>query len=166
MPSRRTFLSTVGAVTGGVGAGCLSSLGAVSGYVQLKSIEGWYAAADGGGNDPIMSVRLSSPPGGEPELRFIDPEWEDRFDTPREPVVSDELHDDFDRTYDTIVYTVGVCSEEWIDGRDDDGEGCHNDSVSREEFNMVQVHDQASASFEDHDLSIHSREGTWTFESE
>ncbi|QCS42688.1 hypothetical protein [Natrinema versiforme] len=172
MPSRRTLLSTASTAAVGAVAGCTvaSSDRSVDGYVQLKSIEAWKRDPDGEelSKDVIIRVWPKSRPGPrEPELKILDDEWADRFDTPLEPVVSDELHDDLDRTYETLQYTVGVCSEEWIDKYDDGNEiVCHNASVSREEFNTAQLYDHVRASYENHELSIHSREGEWTFDSE
>uniref|UniRef100_A0A8A2VI70 Uncharacterized protein n=1 Tax=Haloterrigena alkaliphila TaxID=2816475 RepID=A0A8A2VI70_9EURY len=148
----------------------VSSDRGVDGYVQLKSIEAWKRDSEGGElfKDVIIRVWPKSQPGPyEPELKILDDEWADRFDTPLEPVVSDELHDDLDRAYEILQYTVGVCSEEWVDNYDDGDEiVCYNAPVSRGEFNTAQLYDHVRASYENHELSIHSREGEWTFDSE
>lgn len=162
MPSRRTLLRTVSLAAGGAFAGCSSLRPSVSGYVQLKSIE----ARDGtGGFESILRVMLSSPPGAsQPELTHHHDEWIDRFETPHDPVVSDTLHDDLTHAYDTVKYVIGVCSPSWGDSAE--SVGCRNDSTSREAFNRVQVHDRVRASIDGPTLSIHSVDGSWTFESE
>lgn len=176
MPSRRTLLSTVSAAATGAVAGCISlpSDPSVDGYVQLKSIQAWKRDSEDGElfRDAILEIWLTNQDPQESELDILDDEWADRFDAPLEPVVPDELHDDLVQSYEIVQYTVGVCSEEWgdryQDPEADDGTDieCHNAPVSREEFNTAQLFDHVRASYENHELSIHSREGEWSFDSE
>jgi hypothetical protein len=74
---------------------------------------------------------LSSPPGAKPpELTHLDDKWANRFDTPHTPVVTDALHEDLTRVYDTIRYVVGVCSPAWaVEG---ESLGYYNISTTRE----------------------------------
>lgn len=165
MVSRRTLLHAGSVAASGVLAGCsVPGLG-VSGYVQLKSI-GARAQRDGRQVErSILRVTLSSPPGAEPpELTYLHDEWADRFDTPREPVVSDAFHDELIQAYDTVRYVVGVCSPAWAGNRE--SVGCYNVSTTRANFNRVQVHNRVRASSDGTYLSIHSVDGTWTFEAE
>ena len=161
MPSRRTLLRTISVAAGSVYAGCSSLDPGVDGYVQLKSIE---AREGNDAFETVLRVVLSSPPGAsQPDLTHHQDEWVNRFDTPHEPVVSDALHDDLTQAYDTVKYVVGVCSPSWADSGE--SVGCRNESMSREDFNGVQVHDRVRASTDGRTLSIHSVEGSWTFES-
>jgi hypothetical protein len=115
--------------------------------------------------EPIVRVTLSSPPGADsPRLSYLADEWADRFDEPSEPVVPDDRRDDLRRDYSEIRYVVGVCSPSW-DERED-AVGCYNVSTTRENFNAVQVHDRARASSDGTYLTIHSTDGTWSFDSE
>jgi hypothetical protein len=164
MPSRRTLLRSATAAAGGLLAGCASLTRPVDGYVQLKSITG--VTSDDGTRveETVVRVTLSSPPGaGPPELSHVDRGWADRFETPREPVVSDGLHEDLNRSYDTVRYVVGVCSPAW--SGDEEPVGCYNVATTRENFDAVQVHDRVSVSSDGTYLSIHSVEGTWAFAS-
>lgn len=135
------------------------------GYVQLKSIEGRYSEDGTRAEESVIRVTLSSPPGADsPELTFLDDEWADRFDAPREPVVPDALHDDLSRVYEKVRYVVGVCSPSWA--TTGESAGCYNVATTRENFNDVQVHDRVTASSDGTSLTIHSTDGTWTFDSE
>lgn len=163
MPSRRTLLRTISGVASCGIAGCTSLDRGVDGYVQLKSIEAR------GGNDQrpfetVLRVMLSSPPGAsKPKLTHHQDQWTDRFDTPHRPEVSDALHEELTRAFDTVKYVIGICSPSWADGGE--SVGCINDSTTREDFNLVQVHDRVRASTDGASLSIRSVDGSWTFES-
>lgn len=113
-------------------------------------------------SESVITVTLGSPPGsGPPQLNWLHDDWQDRFDSPTTPVVSDSLHHDLRRAYEDVRYVVGVCSPSWGDeGR---AVGCHSASTSRAEFNRAQVHDRVTASHTDAGISIHGVEGTWSF---
>ena len=163
MPSRRDLLVTTGTVAGGALAGCTLFERGVPGYVQLKSVNGRDRSDGRRYEESILRVGLSSPPGeGPPEVRFARDEWASRFDDVQEPVVTDTLHTDLQRAYESIRYVVGVCSPEWAD--DNERSGCFNVATSRENFNRVQVHDRVRASSDGMSLSIHSVDGQWTVE--
>lgn len=165
MPSRRTLLLAAGTLAGGGIAGYAFFNRGVDGYVQLKSVQGRYERDGNRFEESIVRVTLSSPPGeAPPEVTFLHDEWRSRFETPREPVVSDSLHDDLRRRYDTLRYVVGVCSPDWADS--EEPVGCYNVSTARENFNRVQVHDRVRASSDGTSLSIYSVDGDWTFASE
>lgn len=162
MPSRRTLLRTVSVAAGGAFAGCSSFEPGVDGYVQLKSIE---AREGNNAFESLLRVTLRSPPGSsQPELTHYHDEWVDRFDRPHEPVVSDALHDELTRVFDTVKYVIGICSPSWASSGE--SVGCHNDSTSLADFNSAQVHDHVSASINGTTLTIHSVDGSWTFEAE
>jgi len=164
MPSRRAVLGSGSALAGLALTGCSAFDRGVEGYVQLKSIQVVENADGRRTQRSILRATLSSPPGAEPpELTHRSDEWADRFDTPREPVVPDTLHDDLNRAYDAVRYVVGVCSPEWA--HDDEPVGCYNVATTRENFNEVQVHDRVRASSDGTYLTIHSVDGSWTFES-
>jgi hypothetical protein len=165
MPSRRTLLRTVTVAASGTLAACQSFARGDDGYVQLKSITGVIEEDGQQRWEPIVRVTLSSPPGADsPRLSYLADEWADRFDEPSEPVVPDDRRDDLRRDYSEIRYVVGVCSPSW-DERED-AVGCYNVSTTRENFNAVQVHDRARASSDGTYLTIHSTDGTWSFDSE
>lgn len=165
MPSRRNLLRTASGATCGLLAGCPSLDRGDEGYVQLKSIQVRYSEDGRRVDESILRVTLSSPPGAEqPELNELDGEWADRFETPHEPVVPDVLHADLSRAYETVRYVVGVCCPAWADD-EEESVGCYNVATTRENFNRVQVHDRVRASSNGTYLTIHSREGTWSFES-
>lgn len=165
MPSRRSLIQTACAVAGGAFAECTSLNRGVDGYVQLKSVQGRHSENGQQFEESIIRVTLSSPPGADsPELTFFSDEWNDRFNTPHEPTVSDDLHADLSQAYDAVRYVTGVCSPEWAN--DEESEGCYNVSTTRENFNSVQVHDRVRASSDGTYLSIHSVDGKWTFRSE
>lgn len=163
MPSKRALLRAGGAVVGTVLAGC-ESLRGVEGYVQLKSIQGRGTRDGRQFEESILRVTLSSPPGeAPPELTFVEDAWVNRFETPRKPTVSESLHNDLDRKYDTVRYVVGVCTPAWADN--DESEGCYNVATTRQNFNAVQVHERVRASSDGTYLTIHSMDRQWTFDS-
>ncbi|WP_323674618.1 hypothetical protein [Halorubellus sp. PRR65] len=165
MPSRRTALRRVGVATAVGLAGCSVLDRGVDGYVQLKSIFGTPVDGEDRGNEHVLRVQLASSPGSEPpDLRQHDDRWTDRFDDPRRPVVSDDLHADLEREYDDLHYLVGVCSPAWAD--DDERIGCYNVRTTRENFNAVQVHQRVRASSDGTSLTIHSTDGQWAFDSD
>ncbi len=109
MPSRRSLIQTAGATAGGAFAGCTSLSRGVDGYVQLKSVQGRHSENGEQFEESIIRVTLSSPPGADsPELTFLSDEWNDRFDTPHEPTVSDSLHADLSQDYDSVRFVIGV----------------------------------------------------------
>lgn len=166
MPSRRTVPRTVSALTFGSFAGCTQFFGGVDGYVQLKSIAGRYSGSRRQTEVSILRVTLSSPPGAEPpSVTYLHDDWEAEFDSPRTPVISDDLHGELQRAYETIRYVVGVCSPSWAKS-EDESVGCYNVATTRKNFNRVQVHDHVEASSDGTFLTIHSVEGDWTFSSE
>jgi hypothetical protein len=166
MVSRRPLLRGI-AATGTAGlaglAGCSAFAPGVEGYVQLKSIAGVTDEDGTRSEEVVLRVSLASPPGdGPPRLGQRREEWVARFENPREPVVSDALHDDLGRTYDDVRYVVGVCSPEWAD--DDESIGCFNVATTRENYNRVQVHQAVRASSDGTSLTIHAVDGQWTFD--
>jgi hypothetical protein len=163
MPSRRAFLQSGAVTASGVVAGCTAFDRGVDGYVQLKILEGRWSENGVTQTETILDVRLGSPGEGRPELKTLGDEWADRFETPREPVVSDTLHDDLRQAYESVAYGVGVCSPNWGDG--DERQGCRNGWTTRESFNTAQVHDRVSASSDASGISIHAVDGTWEFSS-
>lgn len=163
MPSRRQFLAGGSTLYVTGLAGCSLFDQGKDEYVQLKSVEAREPDGTQQTERAIIRVTLSTPPGEDPpELSHLDEEWADRFDTPRTPIVTDALHEDLTRAYDTIRYVVGICSQSWAD--DGESVGCYNVSTTRENFNRVQVHDQVTASSDGTSLTIHSVDGSWTFE--
>lgn len=162
MPSRRQILAVGSTICAAGLAGCSLLDRGKDGYVQLKSVQTWETDGSQQIERAIIRVTLSTPPGEDtPKLTHLDDEWADRFDTPRTPVVSDTLHEDLTRAYDTIKYVVGVCSPAWAD--DEKSVGCYNISTTRENFNRVQVHDQVTASSDGTHLTIHSVDESWDF---
>ncbi|ELZ95843.1 hypothetical protein C440_06122 [Haloferax mucosum ATCC BAA-1512] len=162
MPSRRTILGALGAtaVSSVVGYRWLNR---VTGYVQEKSVEVRYREDDRWHGESVITVALNlSAESDQPDLHWLHDDWEDRFETPHTPVVSDTLHEDLQREYETVRYVVGVCSPEWE--TDEDRIGCRNANVSRADFNRVQAHDRVKASYDSLGLSIHDVEGTWSFD--
>jgi len=163
MPSRRTVVGSLGAVALG-GLGAWFWLTPATGYVQEKSIEARYRDGDQLHSESIITVTLGSPPGaGAPRLTWLHDDWQDQFDSPTTPVVSEPLHRKFQQAYESVRYVVGVCSPSW--GEEEQAAGCHNASTSREDFNRVQVHDRVTASQTDAGISIHDVEGTWSFDA-
>jgi len=164
VPSRRQVLAGGITLCATGLAGC-SLIDRGDGYVQLKSVQAWENEGTQQTERSIIRVTLSSPPGAEsPELTRLDDKRANRFDTPHTPVVTDALHEDLTRAYGTIRYVVGVCSPAW--GDEGESVGCYNVSTTRENFNRVQVHDKVTASSDGSYLSIHSVDGSWTFENE
>lgn len=166
MPSRRTLLHGI-ATTGSVAlaglAGCSALAPGVQGYVQLKSIAGVTTENGSRREDSILRVQLSSPPGdGPPAVVQVSDEWIGRFENPREPVLSDDLHDDLRQAYDEVRYVVGVCSPAWADD-EDERIGCFNVATTRENFDRVQVHQAVRASSDGTELAIHAVDGDWAF---
>jgi hypothetical protein len=154
------------ALTVGGVAGCGQLLGGVDGYVQLQSIAGRYSDGGRQTEESILRVTLSSPPGtGPPQVDFLHDDWASQFESPQTPVVSDDLHDELQRAYETVRYVVGVCSPAWADS-EDESIGCYNVATTRENFNRVQVHDHVTVSSDGTSLTIHSTDGEWTFESQ
>lgn len=163
--SRRTVLRTAGVAIAGAFAGCTALDRGAEGHVQLKSISGVTENEGRSVEVSVLGVDASFSPDSEPpEVRYLDDAWADRFDAPREPAVSDALHDDLIRTFDRVRYAVGVCSPSWAD--DGESVGCYNVATTRENFNRVQVHDRVRASSDGTSLTVHSVDGTWTFDSE
>ncbi|MFC5969920.1 hypothetical protein ACFPYI_01115 [Halomarina salina] len=159
MPSRRALLATLGLGTASTLSGC-SWLDGASGYVQEKSIEVTYREDGRRFGESVVTVSLSSPPGTEsPELLRLHDNWANRFETPHKPIVSQALHEDLTREYESVRYVVGVCSPSWAEELRNIG--CRNANASREDFNQVQVHDEVTASYESPTISIHSVDGTW-----
>jgi len=162
MPSRRT-------VIGSLGAAALSGLGTwwwltpehATGYVQEKSIEARYREGNRLHSESVVTVTLNSPP-GSPQLNWLHDDWQERFDSPTTPVVSEALHHELQQAYEDVRYIVGVCSPSWGDG--ERAAGCYNAGAGRADFNRVQVHDRVTASRTDAGISIHGVEGTWSFD--
>jgi|AntRauTorcE11898_2_1112593.scaffolds.fasta_scaffold12288_3 hypothetical protein len=168
MIPRRTLLHGI-ATAGTLGlaglAGCSAFARGVEGYVQLKSIAGVTDRDGTRSEESILRVQLSSPPGdGPPELVQYSDEWFERFENPREPLVSDDLHEDLRRAYDDVRYVVGVCSPKWAD--DDERIGCYNVATTRENYNRVQVHQAVRASSDGTSLTIHSVDDEWSFDDD
>lgn len=165
MPSKRQLLAASGTLFAAGFAGCSLYDRGTDGYVQLKSVQARETDGTRQTERSLIRVTLSSPPGaGRPELTYLDDEWGERFDTPRTPVVTDALHAELTRAFETIRYIVGVCTPAWAD--DGESTGCYNVSTTRENFNRVQVHDQVTASSDGTSLVIHSVDGTWGFENQ
>jgi hypothetical protein len=164
--SRRTLLhaiATSGTVTLTSPAGCSALAPGVEGHVQLKSIAGVTTADGTRSEESILGVQLAADPGDSPpQVVQASEEWVARFENPREPIASDEFHDDLRRTYREVRYVVGVCSPEWAD--DDERIGCFNVATTRESFNGVQVHQAVRASSDGTALRIHSVGGDWSFD--
>ncbi|WP_226008240.1 hypothetical protein [Natrinema salinisoli] len=159
MPSRRDVLA--GAVAGAAGlAGCqasaFESAGSVSGYVQLKSIEGW---PTDGANETVLDVSFDDR--AEKVDGYISEQWSDYIDDPDQPIISETFHDELHQTYDQVWYVIGVCSEQWETG---DFTGCHNDFTDRGNFNQAQVYDRVEASYleEKEHIEIYDVIGTKT----
>jgi hypothetical protein len=102
MPSRRLLLSTVG--TGAVVslAGCLNAEERVDGYIQFRSITGVLEEGTRREEISIIDVDASYDPNGEPpRLVHLNDDRADRFPVPRMPVVSDALHRQLTKRFDT-----------------------------------------------------------------
>ncbi|HMB50843.1 MAG TPA: hypothetical protein VKM69_09290 [Natronoarchaeum rubrum] len=165
MPSRRTLLRSASVAGVGALAGCNALRPGAEGYVQLKTVEGMYGENGVWKSDTVIDVELSSPPGEKPpELEGPFGEWDRYFDTPRQPVVSESLHEELRLSYEKVRYVVGVCTPKWADGSDDIG--CYNVATTRETFNAAQVHDRVRASSDGSSMTIHSTDGEWSFDSE
>ena len=163
MPSRRTFLSTVGSGVALSLPGCLDTEQRVQGYVQLKVINGIQEEPDKREEVPVLKVGATHENDAGPELIHLDEEWADRITTPRKPVVSDSLHDVFSDRFDSVRYVVGITSPEWAE--EDESLGSFNVATTRENFNQVQVHTKVTASSDGTYLTIHSIDGIWDFNS-
>lgn len=163
MPSRRTFLSTVGTAGALTLAGCLDSAKHVEGYVQLKGIDGLREEPGRIVEVPVIKVFASHENDAPPDLVHLDEEWADRFPIPRKPVVSDASHDALIDRFDSVRYVVGITSPEWSEG--DESLGSFNVATTRENFNRVQVHTEVTASSDGTYLTIHSVDGLWNFDS-
>ena len=162
MPSRRTVIRSLGvAALGGLGAWLW--LTPATGYVQEKSIEARYREGNQLHSESVITVTLSNPPGSDsPQVNWLHDDWQDRFESPATPVVSESLHTELQQVYEEIRYVVGVCSPAW--GEIEQATGCYNASAGREDFNRVQVHDRVTASKTNAGLSIHNVEGKWSFD--
>ena len=162
MPSRRTVIGSLGvAALGGLGAWLWFT--PATGYVQEKSIEASYREGNQLHSESVITVTLSNFPGSDsPQIDWLHDDWQDRFESPSTPVVSESLHTDLQQTYEEIRYVVGVCSPSW--GEDEATIGCYNGNAGREDFNRAQVHDRVTASRTNPGLSIHSVKGTWSFD--
>lgn len=159
MPSRRAVLATLSLAATSTLAGC-SYFNRATGYVQGKSIEVVYREDGRGFAESVITVTLSEPAGAEsPQLNWLHDDWADRFEAPRTPTVSEDLHDDLTAAYDSVRYVVGVCSPTWAEGNRDIG--CRNANASREDFNEAQVHDKVTASYDSPHIRVHSVDGTW-----
>jgi len=165
MPSRRTLIASLGgAALSGVGAWFWLTPASATGYVQEKSIEARYREDSQLHSESIMTVTLSNPPGSaRPQLNWLHDDWQEQFDSPTSPTVSEALHQELQQAYEDIRYVVGVCTPAW--GNEQQETGCYNAPTSREEFNRVQVHDRVTASRTDTGLSIHTVDGTWSFDN-
>ena len=162
MPSRRTVIGSLGVAT-------LSGLGAwlwftpAKGYVQEKSIEVKYREENQLYSESVITVTLSNPPGSDsPQITWLHDDWQERFESPATPVVSESLHTELHQVYEEVRYVVGICSPSW--GGNEQATGCYTASAGREDFNRVQVHDRVTASKSNGGLAIHSVTGTWSFD--
>lgn len=165
MPSRRSLLGTVGTGATVSLAGCLNSEERVDAYIQSKSITGVIEDGTRREEVSIIDVDASYNPNTEPpRLVHLDDEWAARFPVPRMPVVSDALHGQLTKRFDTVRYVVGTTSPEWAE----DGEslGSFNVATTRANFNRVQVHSHVTASSDGTYLTIHSVDGVWEFTPE
>lgn len=165
MLSRRGIIASIGgAALSGFGVWYWFTSESATGYVQEKSIEARYREDNQLHSESIITVTLSNPPGsGSPQLNWLHDDWQSQFDSPSSPVVSEDLHQELQQSYERIRYVVGVCSPTWGDEQQETG--CHNAPTSREDFNQVQVHDRVTASRTDTGLSIESVNGMWSFSS-
>jgi len=163
MPSRRTFLSTVGAGGTLALAGCLNTTERVEGYIQFKLVDGLVEKPGRTEEVSIVQVDASHENDEPPELVHLDGAWADRFPTPRMPVVPDPLHDALTDQFDSVRYVVGTTSPAWAEG--DESLGSFNVATTRENFNRVQVHHEVTASSDGTYLTIHSVDGLWDFDS-
>ncbi|WP_152423209.1 hypothetical protein [Natrinema versiforme] len=128
----------------------------VSGYVQLKSIEGWRLD---GSNETVLDIAYSDRE--ESVAGHVYEPWTEYVDDPDRPTVSETFHDELRQTYDQLWYVIGVCSDQWDTG---DSTGCRNDFTDRNNFNQAQVYDRVEASYskEDEYIEIHDVTGTQT----
>lgn len=134
-----------------------------TGYVQEKSIEARYREGNQLYSESVITVTLSNPPGSDsPQINWLHDDWQNRFESPSAPVVSESLHNELQQVYEEVRYVVGVCSPSW--DADEETTGCYTASASREDFNRVQVHDRVTASKTNAGLSIHSAKGKWAFD--
>lgn len=163
MPSRRSFLGTVGTGVPLALAGCLNSPRRVEGYVQFKLIDGLVEESGRTTEVPIVNVDASYENGTPPNLVHLDEGWADRFPVPRMPTVSDSLHDALSEQFDSVRYVIGTTSPEWAE--DGESVGSFNVATTRENFNRVQVHTRVTASSDGTYLTIHSVDGLWNFDS-
>ena len=163
MPSRRAFLSTVGTSVSLALAGCLTSPQRVEGYVQFKVIDGLREGSGHTTEIPIINVDASYENGTPPDLVYLNEKWAGQFPIPRMPTVSDSLHRTLTERFDSVRYVVGTTSPGWAE--DDESVGSFNVSTTRENFNRVQVHSKVTASSDGTDLTIHSVDGLWNFDS-
>jgi hypothetical protein len=165
IPSCRTLLGAVG--TGAVVslAGCLNSKERVDAYIQLKSITGVLEEGTQREEINIIDVDASYDPNGEqPGLVNRNDDWADQFPVPRMPVVSEGLHKQLTRRFDTVRYVVGTTSPEWAENSE--SLGSFNVATTRANFNRVQVHSRVTASSDGSYLTIHSVDGIWEFRSD
>lgn len=164
MPSRRSLLSTVG--TGAVAslAGYLNSEERVDAYIQCKSITGVIEGETQCEEVNIIDVDASYDPNGEPPgLVHLNDDWADRFPVPRMPVVSDALHRQLTKRFDTVHYVIGTTSPEW--GKNGESLSSFNVATTQANFNRVQVYNRVTASSDGTYLTIHSVDGVWEFTS-
>lgn len=162
MPSRRTFLGTVGLGLACGVAGCITGPRRVEGYIQFKSIAGVIERLGEYREVDIISVDASYEPSKTPPDVSLSEEWADHFPAPQMPVVPISLDTALHEQFDDVRYVVGVTSPEWAE--EDETVGSFNVATTRENFNRVQVHTRVTASSDGTYLTIHSVDGLWEFD--
>lgn len=157
MPAtRRALLRTAGTLLPAVGlAGCTFTSGPdtrSAEYLQLKAVTvSW--RRDGRSYEDQLFKLLSD---GESEIRGdVASEYAELTSPPTEITVSEDVHDELERAFETVRYGVGFCGDEFGTG---DGHGCLNTGISRADFNRVQFGDRAEVTVVDNAFRIESVE--------
>lgn len=141
MPSRRrTLASAALACSGGVLGGCLSPFGTrKDGHLQLKGVSVTWEYRGRTYRDQPLLLRFEVDDRtvyGRHDPRYVG----DSVRAPDEVVVPDGVHDALSERFE-VTYVLGVCGEDFAERSG--AYGCLNAETGLDDFNRVQLNDQA-----------------------
>lgn len=150
MVSRRNLLGISGtALAGSTLAGCFSDSDAVSvDSLSAKAITVAWRHENRSYSDQILQLHSD----GESEVTGqVATEYDHIVSSPTEITVSEEVHEELQREFETVRYVLGVCGEEF---ESDDDLDCQNSTTSREDFDSVQFGDRAEVQITNDHIDI------------
>lgn len=146
MPSRRDALATLGSAATLSLAGCIDAIHAPAAYCQWKAVYvGWHHDGRVFRDEVVWFM-------GHPGRVYgrVAEEFPGLASGPRDVVAGDGVVTELERTFGEVDYLLGFCGDAFP-------HQCRNtDAASREDFNAVQVGDEARVSLVDHEFHVHS----------